>query len=182
MLLRLKVTEGSLAGQTTELSAGQVAIIGRADRSDFRIVGDRHLSGRHLLVECCEDGCRLLDLNSTNGSWLNGAKVEDAELHDGDMIVAGRTIIQVSIDPDDGSGLERPPLESLRTVHTGSSPESPSQADPPPSSIHDRVCRENLDEVPLDESTDQMRYPLDFPLDSVNAAIPKPASDSCQLS
>ena len=36
---------------------------------------------------------RILDDRSANGTWVNGRRVFDAELHDGDVIVMGRAVL-----------------------------------------------------------------------------------------
>jgi pSer/pThr/pTyr-binding forkhead associated (FHA) protein len=38
-------------------------------------------------------GVRILDDRSANGTWVNGRRVFDAELHDGDVIVLGRALL-----------------------------------------------------------------------------------------
>lgn len=37
----------------------------------------------------------LKDLNSTNGTFVNGARVDETELHDGDVVVFGLTTRQL---------------------------------------------------------------------------------------
>ena len=58
---------------------------------------DQHFSRNHFLVEVNPPLCRLLDLNSTNGTSVNGKQVTSIELHDGDTIEAGDTTLRVSL-------------------------------------------------------------------------------------
>ena len=44
-----------------------------------------------------EDGPSVVDLLSTNGTLVNGTKVGDADLHDGDIINVGKTRFVVHI-------------------------------------------------------------------------------------
>src|SRR6266568_8204895 len=52
-------------------------------------------------VECGPSGCRVVDKKSTNGTHLNGAKIQEAMLATGDEIKSGQTIFVVRIVPDD---------------------------------------------------------------------------------
>ena len=53
--------------------------------------GDAALSDLHFLVSCGSSQCSVRDLNTPGGTWLNGTKVKQATLRDGDRIVAGQT-------------------------------------------------------------------------------------------
>jgi pSer/pThr/pTyr-binding forkhead associated (FHA) protein len=54
---------------------------------------DAGVSRRHAIVVQRRDSARLLDDRSANGTWLNGRRVFEAELHDGDVIVVGRAML-----------------------------------------------------------------------------------------
>ena len=65
-------------------------IVGRA--SDAAIhVRDAKLSRHHCEVGCGQDGYYVRDLNSKNGTFMNGARVTRARLRDGDRIQIGLT-------------------------------------------------------------------------------------------
>jgi pSer/pThr/pTyr-binding forkhead associated (FHA) protein len=65
-------------------------VLGRARECDIRIV-DGNVSRRH--AELVQEGATywLVDLESTNGTSLNGAPVQRAKLSDGDRITIGST-------------------------------------------------------------------------------------------
>jgi pSer/pThr/pTyr-binding forkhead associated (FHA) protein len=63
--------------------------IGRSLSAHIRF-DDPTVSRRHALVYCDTDGTRVLDDRSLNGVFLNGDRVELAELEDGDEIDIGR--------------------------------------------------------------------------------------------
>jgi len=73
--------------------------IGRsAERTQARVerrltlgIPDPRASGRHALVSRVLDGWMIEDAGSRNGTSVNGARVERAVLHDGDLIEIGRT-------------------------------------------------------------------------------------------
>ena len=63
--------------------------IGRSMAAQLRF-DDPTVSRRHALLHRQEEGCRILDDRSLNGVFLNGERVEWAEVADGDEIVIGR--------------------------------------------------------------------------------------------
>ena len=68
--------------------------IGRSAESDVQIE-DRYASGIHVRVFPRGDRFRVEDMNSTNGTLLNGASLRDeAELIDGDTIQIGDTVFR----------------------------------------------------------------------------------------
>jgi pSer/pThr/pTyr-binding forkhead associated (FHA) protein len=165
MQLTIEVTEGPLLGECIELSEGQVAIIGRASRSDFRIALDPYLSCRHALVECTQDACRIRDLNSTNGTWLNGSRVEDAVLLDGDMVLAGHTMLRVKIESQRERPAAAPRPVRMQTVNGVADLTQLQPAKPIQPSIDDRLDESVLADLDEDESTVNLpTEPLGFNL------------------
>ena len=63
--------------------------IGRSLTATIRF-DDPTISRRHAMVALQDDGVRLLDDRSLNGVFLNGERIDLAELSDGDEIVIGR--------------------------------------------------------------------------------------------
>src|SRR4029453_920432 len=61
-------------------------IIGRNESCDFQILSSR-VSREH--AEFVRDGAgfRLRDLKSTNGTFVNGQRIDEARLNDGDLVV-----------------------------------------------------------------------------------------------
>ena len=101
MAVILEIRAGPLAGRKIPLRGGQTILIGRAsDRAQFAVPHDNHMSGVHFAVECGSGGCRVIDKKSTNGTFLNGAKIQEAMLASGDEIKSGQTVFVVRIVPD----------------------------------------------------------------------------------
>src|SRR5271169_1296559 len=103
MIVSLEVKSGPLAGKGIRLQSGQSIRVGRTRRSDFVISGDSHLSGLHFAIESEGNDCRLKDLNSRNGTLLNGQAVSTAPVQSGDTIVAGETTFAVMIQMDEAA-------------------------------------------------------------------------------
>ncbi|MCH7587326.1 MAG: FHA domain-containing protein [Chloroflexi bacterium] len=76
---------GKLSGTRLTLDQKEI-IIGRSPECDY-IISDRQVSRRHSRIRRTPDGFYLEDLNSKNGTYLNGAAVHAAVLlQDGDVI------------------------------------------------------------------------------------------------
>lgn len=71
---------------------GDVTHVGRGMTADVRL-DDHTVSARHAIVVLRADRLRILDDRSTNGTVVNGRRVDEAELHDGDVVVLGRVVL-----------------------------------------------------------------------------------------
>ena len=68
----------------------------------FRLpLKDTSLSRVHFMVEINPPQCRLTDLDSTNGTKVNGRKISAADLVDGDLIEAGQTVLLFSMTDEE---------------------------------------------------------------------------------
>jgi hypothetical protein len=85
------------------LSTGQFMRIG-SRAAELTGAEDRFMSSLHFLLECKADRCRIADMGSKNGTFVNGTRITDAILHDGDLILAGQTNFRVHIDTEEGAG------------------------------------------------------------------------------
>jgi pSer/pThr/pTyr-binding forkhead associated (FHA) protein len=88
------VTEG-VAEQTFRMLPGGVRTIGRSIGADF-IVDAALVSRVHCRLTVLGDGAlELRDLDSTNGTYVNGKRVEQARLTSGDRVQMGRMELEV---------------------------------------------------------------------------------------
>jgi pSer/pThr/pTyr-binding forkhead associated (FHA) protein len=69
-----------------------VTHVGRGMTADVRL-DDYTVSARHAIIVARAAGLRILDDRSTNGTVVNGRRVDEAELHDGDVVVLGRVVL-----------------------------------------------------------------------------------------
>jgi pSer/pThr/pTyr-binding forkhead associated (FHA) protein len=98
----LEIKTGALAGKNVVVLTAQTLTFGRAEgRSEVALPQDTFMSGLHFAVECGISGCRVVDRKSSNGTFLNGARIQDAMLANGDEIKAGQTVFAVRIVPDE---------------------------------------------------------------------------------
>ena len=102
MRINLTVKAGPHEGEVFEFSERANFIVGRSERAHFRLpVKDNSISRIHFMIEMNPPQCRLTDMESTNGTLVNGRKVATADLKDGDLITAGKTILLVSVTTTD---------------------------------------------------------------------------------
>ena len=92
MRVELRIPSGSRAGQR-ELFDKSVISIGRHPLNDLRFDPERDpdASSRHAEIRILGDKATLRDLNSTNGTFVNGQRIAGARaLFDGDLMSFGR--------------------------------------------------------------------------------------------
>jgi hypothetical protein len=70
--------------------------VGRGGQNDLVLAGDDFASARHARIELRGDGVWVQDLDSTNGTFVNGSRVAGAQrLDHGDVLRVGETDLRV---------------------------------------------------------------------------------------
>ena len=86
------------AGAAFPMDSAPVTV-GRGGQNDLVLDGDEFASARHASIESRADGVWVQDLNSTNGTFLNGARVVGAErMSPGDVLRVGETDLRLEED------------------------------------------------------------------------------------
>jgi pSer/pThr/pTyr-binding forkhead associated (FHA) protein len=99
---RARVTAGvGSAGQKTWNLRRPVTLIG-AKRPAHILLHDPTISNAHCVLVNTGTELLLKDLHTSDGTQLNGTKVDLAVLKDGDVIRIGNTNIQIAIQPGEG--------------------------------------------------------------------------------
>ena len=86
---RLEVLAGPDKGQVSDIEASVIRIGAR--RGNDLVLSDSKVSGLHAEIHLDERGYRLLDLDSTNGTYASGLRVNDAYVAPGAQITVGST-------------------------------------------------------------------------------------------
>ena len=113
-ILKLIMEKGPKEGETLEFRPGSVIRIGRVVRGNTLAIKDAGVSSKHLTIESKPGQWVVTDLDSSNGTILNGSQLQSLtpfNLSDGDVIKLGEfTSIKVKIEVHGGdSRLRRNP-------------------------------------------------------------------------
>jgi len=80
---------GGKRGVQEVFSAGTISL-GRDSSNDLIFSShDTKVSARHAEIKFRNDASRVRDLNSTNGTFINGQRITESDLNDGDIIEFG---------------------------------------------------------------------------------------------
>lgn len=157
MKLSLTLQGGSLAGQSFELETGFLTV-GRGDTCTVRFdpISERIASKQHAFIEARPDGFYLKDNASTNGTLVNGTKVDSLKLATGDVIQFGRNGVTATVEivaptaaEASGDGFRQSQLEHFETV-----------AEAAPESFRDSVANIGLGNVAIATEQPQERSKL----------------------
>lgn len=91
----LQTAEGAENTFTFRILPGNIKTIGRAARADF-VVDAGMVSRIHCRLTAGAAELEVTDLKSTNGTFVNGARVARASLKAGDRLGIGRVELVVS--------------------------------------------------------------------------------------
>lgn len=175
----LEIRSGAAAGKAIALRRGESVTVGRAaGKSKFPLAHDTFMSGLHFAVECSASGCRVVDRKSSNGTFLNGAKIQDAMLANGDEVKAGQTVFHVKIVADEKIPATTSPQQPIappvsRPPHAEPPPQPPRDAAPsagarvsePPPRIAEPAALERVPQAALPQPAVELpRKPVDEPL------------------
>jgi two-component system, cell cycle response regulator len=92
----LIVLRGTQIGRRYLLNETSLVLGRRAGRADIVIEGDPEVSGMHARIyrDFQSNGFTILDLDSLNGTQVNGLPITESPLQDGDKIFIGQTILK----------------------------------------------------------------------------------------
>jgi pSer/pThr/pTyr-binding forkhead associated (FHA) protein len=82
---------------TFRVGPGAIKTVGRTAGADF-IVDAALVSRIHCRLEAGPDGLHVVDLSSTNGTFVNGRRVGRARLITGDRLRVGRVELSVTCE------------------------------------------------------------------------------------
>lgn len=133
--LALLVLSGKQEGRLLPLQPGTELFIGRMEGMDL-VLSEDLVSRRHACVEVREEGAILRDLGSTNGTFVNGKRIREVALREGDRILLGATIL--SVVPNEEMILTGASLtEVLAGVSAGPPLEEGADGDPTVASVRE---------------------------------------------
>jgi serine/threonine-protein kinase len=130
MQVNLRVLAGPYLGRVFSFTQPDTFLIGRTDDSHLCLPEDKFFSRHHCLLEVNPPRCFMRDLGSTNGTFVNGQRVDEAFLKSGDRIQGGETVLLVEVNTNDVSvhpspglsrdeNLSRPTIVNVECLNCG---------------------------------------------------------------
>jgi predicted component of type VI protein secretion system len=136
-----------------------ILLLGRHPECDIQIES-RKISRRHCCIAQVSDYLVVRDLGSTNGVRINGVRVLEGRLGQGDELTIGTLRYQVSWHPEEDS----PPRRKQQAA-------APPPPRPQPPRLPEDDFLESADEpVPLDDPAGRPVPPPDLPLNLIGDA------------
>lgn len=126
----LRVLSGPQAGQMFPLKMGR-NLIGRAPHCDLKI-GSNGVSKEHAEIHVYKDKILIVDLRSSNGTYLNGVKVQNGMVRLGDKMGIHDVLMDIIPAPSHASESARTSASRSLTTQTLSTGSVPGPAMPPP--------------------------------------------------
>ena len=91
----LQQSEPSDDAVTFRLAAGAIKTVGRAPRADF-VLDAALVSRLHCRLTATDEALEVVDLASTNGTFVNDMRVREAVLNAGDRLRIGSVELTVA--------------------------------------------------------------------------------------
>jgi len=91
----LKTDDGTEPSFTFRILPGNIKTVGRAPRADF-IVDAALVSRVHCRLTAGATALEMVDLESTNGTFVNGERMDRATLKDGDRLGVGKVDLTIT--------------------------------------------------------------------------------------
>jgi len=113
MALSLFVTRGNEKGQIYSVSDEGV-MVGR-DLTNGVCLTDLEASRKHCRINVNNNSAQLIDLGSSNGTYLNGQPVTSSGLKIGDHIGIGQTVFIVLAHGEVAADSIKPPLSEMQS-------------------------------------------------------------------
>ncbi len=133
--------------------------IGRSSKNDISFT-EKSVSRKHCKLSQNGENWLIEDLSSTNGTYVNGAKVEKEKLKGGEKIKLGRLELELSVKKDS----EKKPKEEVKKSEEPKTPE-PSEETETELESEEEV---ELSEEDLDEELAELNEDEDFDLNGLD--------------
>lgn len=156
MQVDLQVLAGPYKGRVFSFTQADTFLIGRTVDSHLYLPEDKFFSRHHCLLEITPPHCRLRDLGSTNGTYVNGRRVTEASLQHGDEVQGGETVLRVDVSSNDtGSNMEslpdlptKPSIVELRCLNCGRPEQAQANATDGQMTFLCEDCRQEMKKTP----------------------------------
>ncbi|MDH5672877.1 MAG: DUF4388 domain-containing protein [Myxococcales bacterium] len=113
----MRFISGKYQGGEFPLPPDSEVVVGRSSDLDMVLVEDM-VSRRHSKITVKGDAITIQDLGSTNGTFVNGERIEHAALSEGDRVLIGTSIIKL-VTTDAAPASVARPKKQLEEVAAG---------------------------------------------------------------
>ncbi|MCC6138176.1 MAG: FHA domain-containing protein, partial [Bdellovibrionaceae bacterium] len=127
----IKILNGSQSGKIFPLVKGN-NVIGRSARVDIRFA-DHGVSKNHAQIFVTNDKVIISDLKSSNGTFVNGIKVQNHGLKTGDKVLINQTIFTIFQLPDNV-------VFADPKLNKGKTPNTAPQLGPAPAQLQNQMA------------------------------------------
>ncbi len=146
MKLQLRINSGSLIGQVFDLETGFLTI-GRGENCSVRFdpAGERIASKQHAFIEAKPDGYYLTDNQSTNGTLVNGNRIQVIRLNNGDAVQFGKNGVTATVNLHQPAPEQAQAPEAFRQAQISQFNQAAQQV---PDSFQDSMSNIGLGSIP----------------------------------
>ena len=139
----LRFVSGKYQGGEFPLSDGEEVVVGRSSDLDMVLV-EEMVSRKHAVFRLAGGVLTVEDQGSTNGTFVNGERIDKATLNEGDRVLIGTSILRV-VGSDATAPLEggRPQLGNATQKAVR------PRTNEPPASMEPPRMTGSLEEIPL---------------------------------
>ncbi len=141
----LRFISGKYQGGEYAVVPGKDVFVGRGSELEIVLVEDM-VSRKHARFFSEDTGIFVEDLNSTNGTFVNGEKVKRAQIHEGDRVLIGTSILKLVLS--DGAAAASMPVPPALPSKT-STDEALRPSLPGPRAGATRTMTGSIEEIPL---------------------------------
>jgi hypothetical protein len=152
MQVNLRVLAGPYKGRVFSFTQADTFLIGRTNDSHLYLPEDKFFSRHHCLLEITPPHCFLRDLGSTNGTFVNGRRVAEATLKNGDQIQGGESVLLVEVTTGEASSpdqaVRQPSIVTVECLNCGRREETQATAIDEELTFLCEDCRVELKRLP----------------------------------
>ncbi|OQB79131.1 MAG: FHA domain-containing protein FhaA [Planctomycetes bacterium ADurb.Bin126] len=158
---------------------GPVVVIGRSEWCHIQVL-DHRVSRRHCKLVLRDTGARIFDLSSANGTWVNGSRLNQTDLRDGDLLRVGKIEFLVRI------AQAEPALSAPAAMQDSRPREDAAESDilllyerdgEPAPPLHEPSDDTKADDAPLEHQDEQYERD-DDPLAGIETLVPSKAQEN----
>ncbi len=174
LLIRKAASEGE--PEREEVLGDRDVAIGRSPSCDVVLEGDELASRRHALIRARGGRYTLVDLGSSNGTYVNGYEIRgESELHDGDRIAVGSHELIFAVGTPG-------PNASLAGLRAGNLPPQPASATLHPDVLEGGTDTAEVGPAGVQQRVDGTGLELEGGEDGSPAAVSRAESKTAPLS